>query len=45
MDIAMMNAWIYFKMANSEEANMDASCADFFMKIASDRHSPTRKRS
>jgi hypothetical protein len=36
IDIALTNAWIYYKMANTEEADMDESRADFFMKIASE---------
>jgi len=34
MDFAMINTWIYFKMANSEEAKSNESHADFFVQIA-----------
>ena len=30
----MINTWIYFKMANSEEAKSNESHADFFVQIA-----------
>jgi hypothetical protein len=36
MDIALTNSWIYFKMANSEEAKGNESCADFFVQIATE---------
>jgi hypothetical protein len=34
--IALTSAWIYNKMANSEEADMDDTRADFFVKMASE---------
>jgi hypothetical protein len=36
IDIALTNAWIYYKMAHTEEADMDESRADFFVNIASE---------
>jgi hypothetical protein len=36
IDIALTNAWMYYKMANSEEADTDESRADFFVKMASE---------
>jgi hypothetical protein len=36
MDIALTNSWIYFKMANSEEAKGNEPRADFCVQIATE---------